>query len=135
LWFIIGNSEFYDDIADKKVSCWACLLLLLYVILLVSLTGYSKRTSESQRTKNGRNKYECSSRRRFRHFQGQKCTGIVHHRSAWHGRNLTMASIFRKKKPKLFDSGPEAFDLLMKEAVVREFLDEQESNVCRLRLY
>jgi hypothetical protein len=21
LWFIIGNSEFYDDIADKKVSC------------------------------------------------------------------------------------------------------------------
>jgi hypothetical protein len=41
-----------------------------------------------------------------------------------------MASIFRKKKSKnMFDSGPEAFNLLMKEAVVREFLDEHESNV------
>jgi hypothetical protein len=41
-----------------------------------------------------------------------------------------MASIFRKKKKEgLFESGPEAFNLIMKEAVVREFLDEQE-NVC-----
>ena len=38
--------------------------------------------------------------------------------------------MFRKKKKELlFDSGPEAFNLLMKEAVVREFLDEQENNV------
>jgi hypothetical protein len=44
-----------------------------------------------------------------------------------------MASIFRKKKKEpLFDSGPEAFNLLMKEAVVREFLDEQEQNVRHL---
>jgi len=41
-----------------------------------------------------------------------------------------MASIFRKKnKEPLLESGPEAFNLLMKEAVVREFLDEQEQNV------
>ena len=41
-----------------------------------------------------------------------------------------MSSVFRrKKKEPLFDSGPQAFNLLMKEAVVREFLDEQESNV------
>jgi hypothetical protein len=40
-----------------------------------------------------------------------------------------MASIFRKKNKNMFDTGPEAFNLLMKEAVVREFLDEQESNV------
>ena len=39
-----------------------------------------------------------------------------------------MASVFRKKKKEpLFDSGPEAFNLLMKEAFVREFLDEQEN--------
>lgn len=38
--------------------------------------------------------------------------------------------MFRKqKKEPLLDSGPEAFNLLMKEAVVREFLDEQENNV------
>lgn len=38
--------------------------------------------------------------------------------------------MFRKKKKEpLFDSGPEAFNLLMKEAVVKEFLDEQEHNV------
>jgi hypothetical protein len=41
-----------------------------------------------------------------------------------------MSSVFRKKKKEpLFDSGPQAFNLLMKEAVVKEFLDEQESNV------
>jgi len=41
-----------------------------------------------------------------------------------------MASVFRKKKKKpLFDTGPEAFNLLLKEAVVREFLDEQVGNV------
>ena len=41
-----------------------------------------------------------------------------------------MSSVFRKKKKEpLFDSGPEAFNLLMKEAVVREFLDEQENEV------
>ena len=41
-----------------------------------------------------------------------------------------MASVFRKKKKTpVFDSGPEAFNLLMKEAVVREFLDEQAGNV------
>lgn len=41
-----------------------------------------------------------------------------------------MSSIFRrKKKEPLFESGPEAFNLLMKEAVVKEFLDEQENNV------
>jgi hypothetical protein len=38
--------------------------------------------------------------------------------------------VFRKKKKEpLFDSGPEAFHLLMKEAVMKEFLDEQEINV------
>jgi hypothetical protein len=38
-----------------------------------------------------------------------------------------MTSVFRRKKQEnLFDSGPEAFNLLMKEAVVGEFLDEQE---------
>ena|ERR1700738_3886064 len=41
-----------------------------------------------------------------------------------------MSSVFRKKKKEpLFDSGPEAFNLLMKEAVVREFLDENETEV------
>ena len=41
-----------------------------------------------------------------------------------------MSSVFRKKKKEpLFDSGPEAFNLLMKEAVVREFLDERETEV------
>lgn len=41
-----------------------------------------------------------------------------------------MSSVFwKKKKEPLFDSGPEAFNLLMKEAVVREFLDEQETEV------
>lgn len=45
-----------------------------------------------------------------------------------------MASVFRKKKKEpLFDSGPEAFNLLMKEAVVREFLDEQEAEVIFVR--
>jgi hypothetical protein len=38
--------------------------------------------------------------------------------------------VFRKKKKEpLFDSGPEAFNLLMKDAVLKEFLDEQENNV------
>jgi hypothetical protein len=38
--------------------------------------------------------------------------------------------VFRKKKTEpLLDSGPQAFSLLMKEAVMREFLDEQENNV------
>jgi len=41
-----------------------------------------------------------------------------------------MASVFKKKKKhNVFDSGPEAFNLLMKEAVVREFLDEQGGEV------
>jgi hypothetical protein len=41
--------------------------------------------------------------------------------------------VFRKKKKEpLFDSGPEAFNLLMKEAVVKEFLDDQEINVSHL---
>jgi len=48
-------------------------------------------------------------------------------------RNLTLASIFRKKKKEpLFDSGPEAFNLLMKEAIVKEFLDERDLNACTL---
>jgi hypothetical protein len=42
-------------------------------------------------------------------------------------------SVFRKKKQEpLFDNGPEAFNLLMKEAVVKEFLDERETNVLHL---
>jgi hypothetical protein len=32
----------------------------------------------------------------------------------------------KKKKEPLFDSGPEAFNLLMKEAIVKEFLDERD---------
>jgi len=48
-------------------------------------------------------------------------------------RNLTLMSVFRKKKQEpLFDNGPEAFNLLMKEAIVKEFLDEQETNVLHL---
>jgi len=39
-----------------------------------------------------------------------------------------MAAVFRrKKKEPLLDSGPEAFNLIMKEAVVREFLDENDN--------
>jgi voltage-dependent calcium channel len=50
--------------------------------------------------------------------------------SSTNSRNLTLASIFRKKKKEpVFDSGPEAFNLLMKEAIVKEFLDERDLNV------
>ena len=41
-----------------------------------------------------------------------------------------MSSVFRKKKKEpLFDSGPQAFNLLMKEAVVREFLELPEAGL------
>ena len=47
-----------------------------------------------------------------------------------------MSSVFRKKKKEpLFDSGPEAFNLLMKEAVVREFLDERETEVLSVHYF
>lgn len=46
---------------------------------------------------------------------------------------LGLASGYRQtKRTSLFDSGPDAFNLLVKEAIAREFLGEQASNVCDL---
>lgn len=36
------------------------------------------------------------------------------------------------KRSSLFDSGPDAFNLLVKEAIAKKFLGEQTSNVCDL---
>jgi hypothetical protein len=44
-----------------------------------------------------------------------------------------------KKQEAVFDSGPEAFNLLMKEAVLREFLDDQQDDAiylgCQAKFY
>ena len=91
----------------------------------------SKKTSASPKKTNERSKCERSLRRPSPPWRTKGLMGTSALPAAADNlRNLTLASIFRRKKQEpLFDSGPEAFNLLMKEAVVKEFLDEQEINV------